>query len=78
VSPILSNICLDRLDQFIEQVLLPAHNRGDRSRPYPLYMRCINGAPGLQIPEDVVRAKCAKYMRRGKALHLATRINDTD
>jgi group II intron reverse transcriptase/maturase len=195
VSPLLSNIYLDRLDQFVEQVLLPAHNRGDRRRPYPPYMallkaarnkriagaleeakrlrrqaqqmpsrdpndpefrrlwyvryaddwllgfsgpreeaeaikaqlneflgetlklklsdektlitnartqsarflgyevvtqnaddkqfraqhrRCINGVPGLKIPEDVIRAKCAKYMRRGKACHLATRINDAD
>jgi group II intron reverse transcriptase/maturase len=195
VSPLLSNIYLDRLDQFVEQVLLPAHNRGDRRRPYPPYMallkaarnnrmagaleeakrlrrqaqqrpsrdpndpefrrlwyvryaddwllgfsgpreaaeaikaqlneflgetlklklsdektlitnartqsarflgyevvnqnaddkqcraqhrRCINGVPGLKIPEDVIRAKGAKYMRRGKACHLATRINDAD
>jgi group II intron reverse transcriptase/maturase len=195
VSPLLSNIYLDRLDQFVEQVLLPAHNRGDRRRPYPPYMallkaarnkrmagaleeakrrrrqaqqmpsrepndpefrrlwyvryaddwllgfsgpreaaeaikvqlneflgetlklkrsdektlitnartqsarflgyevvnqtaddkqfraqhrRCINGVPGLKIPEDVIRAKCAKYLRRGKAFHLATRINDAD
>ena len=30
VSPVLSNIYLDRLDQYIEQTLLPAHNRGAR------------------------------------------------
>jgi hypothetical protein len=195
VSPILSNIYLDRLDQFVEKVLLPAHNRGDRRRPYPPYMallkaarnkriagdleeakrlrrqaqqmpsrdpndpefrrlwyvryaddwllgfsgpreeaeaikaqlneflretlkltlsdgktlitnartqsarflgyevvnqnaddkqfraqhrRCINGVPGLQIPDEVIRAKCAKYMRRGKAFHLAARLNEAD
>ena len=39
VSPILSNIYLDRLDQFIEQTLLPAHNRGARRTPYRPYMR---------------------------------------
>src|SRR4051794_28314954 len=42
------------------------------------HRRCINGVPGLKIPEDVIRAKCAKYLRRGKAFHLATRINDAD
>jgi group II intron reverse transcriptase/maturase len=195
VSPLLSNIYLDRLDQFVEQVLLPAHNRGDRRRPYSPYMallkaarnkrmagaleeakrlrrqaqqmpsrdphdpafrrlwyvryaddwllgfsgpreeaeaikaqlneflrdtlklklsdektlitnartqsarflgyevvnqnaddkqchalhrRCLNGVPGLKIPEDVIRAKCAKYMRRGKACHQAACINDAD
>ena len=195
LSPILSNIYLDRLDQFVEQVLLPAHNRGARRKPYPPYMarlnaarnkriagdleeakalrkqaqqmpsrdpndpefrrlwyvryaddwllgfsgpreeaeaikaqlneylretlkltlsdektlitnartqsarclgydvvnqhaddkqfrakhrRCINGVPGLKIPDEVIRAKCAKYMRRSKAFHLAARINDAD
>jgi len=37
VSPVLSNIYLDRLDKHIEQALLPAYNRGARrmaNRPY--------------------------------------------
>ncbi len=39
VSPVLSNIYLDRLDTFIEQTLLPAYNRGARRTPYRPYMR---------------------------------------
>jgi group II intron reverse transcriptase/maturase len=39
VSPVLSSIYLDRLDKFIEQTLLPAHNRGARRTPYRPYMR---------------------------------------
>ncbi|WP_218024937.1 reverse transcriptase/maturase family protein [Nocardia pseudovaccinii] len=39
VSPVLSNIYLDRLDRFIEQTLLPAYNRGNRRTPYRPYMR---------------------------------------
>jgi group II intron reverse transcriptase/maturase len=39
VSPVLSNIYLNRLDTYIEQTLLPAHNRGDRRTPYRPYMR---------------------------------------
>jgi len=35
VSPILSNIYLDRLDQFVENVLIPAHTRGDARRNNP-------------------------------------------
>jgi group II intron reverse transcriptase/maturase len=31
-SPVLSNIYLDRLDRFVEQSLLPVHNRGGRRR----------------------------------------------
>ena len=194
VSPILSNIYLDKLDQFVETRLLPAYNHGDRRKPYPPYMallnaarregdvghqeearrlrqqaqhmasrdpndpdfrrlwyvryaddfllgfsgpreeaerikqqlqgflhealrlelsqektlitharteaarflgyeivtldadsthdhrgqRCINGAPGLKVPADVVRKKCSLYMRRGKPIHLAARRHDTD
>jgi hypothetical protein len=56
-SPILSNIYLDRLDQFIEAVLLPGYNRGIRRRPHPAYQ---------QIEFAMARAK-----RRGdrNALH---------
>jgi group II intron reverse transcriptase/maturase len=39
VSPVLSNIYLDRLDTYIEQTLLPAYNRGARRRPHRPYMR---------------------------------------
>jgi group II intron reverse transcriptase/maturase len=36
-SPVLSNVYLDRLDQWIEQRLLPEHNLGRRRRPNPDY-----------------------------------------
>jgi group II intron reverse transcriptase/maturase len=195
VGPILSNIYLDRLDQYVETALLPAHNRGDHRSPYPPYMallnaarrkriagereearklrqqaqrmpsrdpndpnfrrlwycryaddwllgfsgpreeaeqiktqlaeflidqlklelsqektlitnartkaarflgyeiinqdaddkhcrkvnqRCINGAPGLKVPVDVIRAKCSKYMKRGKPIQRAERLSDSD
>jgi group II intron reverse transcriptase/maturase len=39
VSPVLSNIFLDRLDTYIEQALLPAYNQGDRRIPFRPYMR---------------------------------------
>ena len=38
-SPILSNIYLDRLDQFVEQQLLPIYNRGRLRRSNPAYVR---------------------------------------
>jgi Type II intron maturase len=40
--------------------------------------RCINGAPGLKVPVDVIRAKCSRHTRRGKPNRLAARLNDTD
>jgi len=36
-SPVLSNIYLDRLDQYVEQRLLPEYNLGARRRPNPAY-----------------------------------------
>jgi group II intron reverse transcriptase/maturase len=194
ISPILSNIYLDKLDQFAETVLVPTFHRGDRRKRYPPYMallnqawrkgnagnrdearrlrqqaqrlpsrdpndpdfrrlwyvryaddfllgfsgpreeavqiklqleqflhdklrlelsrektlitrarteaarflgyeivtlnaddkhdhrghRCINGAPGLKVPVDVIRSKCSQYMQRGKPIQRAERINDSD
>ena len=39
VSPILSNIYLDRFDQYVEQELLPAWNRGKQRHHNPIYVR---------------------------------------
>lgn len=52
VSPVLSNIYLDRLDQHIEQTLLPAHNRGARRTPYRPYMRLWQRAWRLEQRGD--------------------------
>jgi hypothetical protein len=38
-SPILSNIYFDRLDQFVEQSLLPCYNRGQRRQRDAAYQR---------------------------------------
>ena len=39
-------------------------------------LRSVNGNIGLRVPPDVVRAKCAAYMRRGKPVHRAERLHD--
>lgn len=39
--------------------------------------RCINGAIGLRVPQQVIQKHCAKYMRRGKPWHLMQRTNDS-
>jgi group II intron reverse transcriptase/maturase len=44
VSPILSNIYLDRLDKFVEQTLLPDHNVGTKRKRNPEYQRLVNRA----------------------------------
>ncbi len=35
ISPILSNIYLDRLDQYVEKILIPAYTRGEKRRAKP-------------------------------------------
>ena len=37
ISPLLSNLVLDRLDRFVELTLIPAHTRGSRRKSYPPY-----------------------------------------
>jgi group II intron reverse transcriptase/maturase len=44
VSPVLANLYLDRLDQYVESTLLPAHHRGDRRKVNPEYARLIDRA----------------------------------
>ncbi len=39
VSPILSNIYLDKLDKFVERELIPQYTRGARRKPNPDYAR---------------------------------------
>ncbi len=48
LSPLLSNIYLDRLDEYVEAELLPAYNRGERRRPYLPYMRAHKAAWKLE------------------------------
>jgi group II intron reverse transcriptase/maturase len=47
VSPILANIYLNQLDQFIEQTLLPKYNRGKKHRENPAYKKLIRRYPVL-------------------------------
>jgi retron-type reverse transcriptase len=44
VSPLLSNIYLNRLDRYVETTLLPVYNRGDRRKPFLPYMRIHKAA----------------------------------
>ena len=39
--------------------------------------RTVNGIIGLRVPQDVVRAKSAAYMRDGKPIHLGARLHDS-
>lgn len=52
VSPILSNIYLDKFEHYVEQVLFPEYNRGTRRRPHLKY--------------DALRAKVIRLKKKGK------------
>lgn len=69
VSPILSNISLDRLDQFVDTGLLPAYNRADRRRPYPPSMARLNTARKHRMAGHHAEAKA----RRCQAQRLPSR-----
>lgn len=47
-SPLLSNAYLNELDQFVEQELLPAYNRGTRRREHPQYKVLLQRAQRLR------------------------------
>jgi len=38
-SPLLANIYLDQLDQYVEQVLIPAYTHGEKRAANPAYKR---------------------------------------
>jgi hypothetical protein len=40
--------------------------------------RCINGAPGVTVPVESIRAKCPPSRRRGQPIHVAARLHDRD
>lgn len=61
LSPVLSNVYLDRLDQFVETTLLPKHNRGDRRRLNPAWVRLRGRATR---PEKAGHQDEANLLRR--------------
>jgi group II intron reverse transcriptase/maturase len=40
--------------------------------------RCINGSIGLRVPRDVLKEKCQRYMRHGKAIHRPELLQESD
>ena len=50
LSPCLSNIYLDRLDQFVETILMPEYNRGALRRHNPEYHRGAVGGRSCPSP----------------------------
>ena len=61
ISPILSNIYLDRLDKYVENVLLPAYNRKEKRSQNPQYAKVAGRAYELRKKG---KWKQAKELRR--------------
>src|SRR5262249_7672949 len=40
--------------------------------------RSVNGIVGLRVPRDVIKAKCAPYLKRGKPERRTQMVNDDD
>lgn len=57
LSPLLSNLVLDRLDRYVEEDLIPAHTRGSRRKSNPEYVRRTMGASRARKRGDFNRAK---------------------
>ena len=65
VSPILSNVYLDKLDEFVEQELIPQYTRGALRAANPEYGRSMSSAEGRRRRGDRAEArdlspKCAR------------------
>lgn len=57
LSPVLANIYLDKLDQFVGQSILPKYTRGDRRRPNPAWQSLQARAKRLEQKGNKDEAK---------------------
>jgi group II intron reverse transcriptase/maturase len=64
VSPILSNIYLNKLDQYIAKELLPAYTQGERRKASPAYHRIENQIYRLRKKGDYAQARQLKRQLR--------------
>jgi Reverse transcriptase (RNA-dependent DNA polymerase) len=65
VSPILSNIYLNKLDEFIEQELIPQYTRGGVRRSNPEYNRIKHRMAGARLNGDRTETRSLEIRRRG-------------
>ena len=64
VSPVLSNIYLHRLDNFVETVLLPEYTRGKRRASNPAYFRLRSAARRARARGDRAQARQLRARQR--------------
>jgi group II intron reverse transcriptase/maturase len=66
LSPILSNLVLDKLDKFVEQILIPANTRGGRRKTYPPYVALTTAASKARRTGD--REAARRYNQQAQTL----------
>jgi len=64
ISPILSNIYLHKLDEFVEQELIPQYTRGGRRKVNPQYKRAERLLAGARQRGDRARARELRLQAR--------------
>jgi hypothetical protein len=64
VSPVLSNIYLHRMDEFIETVLIPEYTRGKRRASSPAYFRIRSAARRARARGDRAQARELRAQQR--------------
>jgi hypothetical protein len=64
VSPVLSNIYLHRLDNYVEKVLIPENTRGERRARNPAYVRASNALARARQRGDRAEARSLREQLR--------------
>lgn len=64
VSPLLSNIYLHKLDEYVETVLIPQHTRGASRKPNPAYVRLKSGLARARRRGDRAEARQLRQQLR--------------
>ena len=66
ISPILSNLVLDRLDRFVEETLIPVYTRGERRKTYSPYVALTQAASAARRSGDLEAAR--QYSKQAQTL----------
>jgi len=65
ISPLLANVCLNELDRFVEDTLIPEYKRGDRRKENPEYRILTHRIQTARKRKDFEEVKRLKRERRG-------------
>ena len=75
VSPILSNIYMDRLDRFVQETLIPEFTQSPKRKMNPTYIRLQSRVYHLRAKGELERAK---ILRKEIQQHPSVAPNDPD